>query len=307
MNVSQIIQRVEDVNSTSNYWFVRTDYGKLFDDFYEGGYIAIGWDYVTQYEMRNKDADSVKVKIANREDFDLNTTYGKGQASSVYNKIQNFLNLQKDDIIIIPSRNSDRLAFGRIVDDRPYDEVNAKSFLKRRKVHWIKISQMDDLNPIFYQVKSNQHTISNVNGYAKFIDREIGNLFKKGENTHYVLNVDKEADIYFNELKSLIDNIDLLLVNINNSLDFNENFDEFYIKVSLQSKGSLELIKKGKSLAVLAYLLFLSSCGNLDSERDQSIKDIIDENRALLEDTKSDIDSLKVNIKELTKPFENGN
>ena len=166
---------------------------------------------------------------------------------------------------------------------------------------------MDDLNPIFYQVKSNQHTISNVNGYAKFIDREIGNLFKKGENTHYVLNVDKEADIYFNELKSLIDNIDLLLVNINNSLDFNENFDEFYIKVSLQSKGSLELIKKGKSLAVLAYLLFLSSCGNLDSERDQSIKDIIDENRALLEDTKSDIDSLKVNIKELTKPFENGN
>ena len=62
MNVSQIIQRVEDVNSTSNYWFVRTDYGKLFDDFYEGGYIAIGWDYVTQYEMRNKDADSVKVK-----------------------------------------------------------------------------------------------------------------------------------------------------------------------------------------------------------------------------------------------------
>ncbi|MBT30742.1 MAG: hypothetical protein CMO01_13870 [Thalassobius sp.] len=306
MNIEEIIQRIEEVNISSNYWFFRTDHGELFDDFYEGGYIAIGWDYITQNDLRNRDAESIKSRIAAREEFDLDTNKGKGQATAAYNKLQHFINLEKEDIVIIPSRNSDKLAFGRILDEGMYDEVGAKSFIKRRKIQWIKVREIHDLNPIFYQVKSNQHTISSVNSYSKFIDREIGNLFKKGENTHYVLNIEKEADISFNELKSFIDNIDSLLININESLRFDENFDEFFVKVNLQSKGSLELIKKGKSLAVLAYLLFLSSCGSLDNERDDKIRNIIQENRKLLENTKSDIDSLRVNINEMTKPFENG-
>lgn len=307
MNIEEIIDRVDNVNSRSDYWFIRTDHGRLFDDFYEGGYVAIGWDYITQSDLRKQDFDKIRRNLAINENIDLSTTSGKGQATAIYNKLQNFINLKKDDIVIVPSRNSDRLAFGRIIDESSYDEVNAKSFIKRRRVHWLKIRQMQDLNPIFYQVKSNHHTISTVNGYSKFIDREIGNLFKKGENTHYVLNVLKEDDINFNELKSLIDNIDALLININSTLGFDENYDNFYVKINLQSKGSLELIKKGKSLAILAYLLFLSSCGNLDNETDNNIRILIKENRELLEDTKADIDTLKVNINELTKPFVNGN
>lgn len=42
MNVAQILNRVEDFNVNRNYWFVRTDYGKNFDEFYKQGYIGIG-------------------------------------------------------------------------------------------------------------------------------------------------------------------------------------------------------------------------------------------------------------------------
>lgn len=304
MTIQEILDKVDKLNSESNYWFVRTDYGKLFDDFYNGGYIAIGWDYLTLYEFRNSDENKIKSKMAQVEDVDITKFQGKIKITAAYNKIKTFINLKKDDIIIIPSRNSDRLAFGRIVDEQPYEDLNTKEFIKRRKVKWIDIKQMSDLNPIFYQVKSNQHTISNVKPYSQFIDRVMGNLYKKGDNTHYVLKIEKTEDISFEELRTLMDNIQTLVQNINEAYNFNDNTEEFYIKINLQSKGAVELIKKGKSLSVLAYLIFLTSCNNLDSAQDDNIRSFIQNNREVLESTSLVIDSLKMDTNELIKPFE---
>ena len=206
MTIEDIVDKVEKLDKDANYWFVRTDYGKLFEDFYKNNYIAIGWDYLTLYEFKNTEEATIKNKIANTEEIDINTTGGKITVSTIYNKINTFINLQKNDIVIIPSRNSDRLAFGRISDEIAYEDLNTKEFVKRRKVDWIEIKQINDLNPIFYQVKSNRHTISNINSYSQYIDRVMGNLFKKGEKTHYVLNIEKTDDIGFDELKQFIDN-----------------------------------------------------------------------------------------------------
>ncbi len=305
MNIQEIIDKVDNLNAESNYWFVRTDYGKLFDDFYFGGYIAIGWDYLTLYEFRNTDEYRIKGKMAEFEKVDLTKFQGKIKISAAYNKIRTFTNLRKDDIVIIPSRNSDRLGFGRILDDQPYEDLTAKRFVKRRKVKWLTLKEMNDLNPIFYQVKSNQHTISNVKNYSQHIDRVMGNLFKKDESTHYVFRIEKTDDISFDELRTLMDNIQVLIHNINEFCSFNDNTEEFYIKVNLQSKGALELIRKGKSLAILAYLIFLTSCNDLDNAQDASIKELISRNREVLESTSSVIDSLKMDTNELIKPFKN--
>ena len=105
-----------------------------------------------------------------------------------------------------------------------------------------------------------------------------------------------------------MDNIETLVKNINENFNFNDNTDEFYIKINLQSKGALELIRKGKSLSVLAYLVFLTSCNGLDNENDQELKQFIDNNREVLDSTSQVIDSLKMDTIELTKPFiNNGN
>lgn len=306
MTISEILKKVEKVNTESNYWFIRTDYGSLFESFLAEKYIAIGWDFVTLNDLKNSTEDEIKSRIAKKEDYDLSSMSGKMKATTSYNKLKTFIEAKKDDIIVAPSRNSDRLAFGRIVDDKPYEAVNAKNFIKRRKVEWFEVKQMDDLNPIFFQVKMNQHTISNINRFAPHIDRVIGNLFKKGDNTHYVLNIEQTDDINFDDLTLLMDNIKTLVKKINKEFEFDDNLDEFYVKISLQSKGSLELIKNGKSLAVLAYVIFLSSCGNLDNEKDKEIKSFIDSNRATINSTSKVLDTLKANKQEFTQVFENG-
>ncbi|MGM1431142.1 hypothetical protein ACS126_17945 [Sphingobacterium lactis] len=306
MNVAEILRRVEIVKPEINYWFVRTNDGTLFDEFYENNFIAIGWDFLTLSEINTLPEETIRKRIAEKENLDPTTFKGKGAITSILNKIKTFVSLKKGDVIVMPSKNSDRLAFGRISENTPYT-ADAKSFTKRFNVAWYDIKNINDLNAIFYQVKSNQHTISSIDRFAPYIDRVIGNLFEKNNMTHYVLKIEKEDDISFDDLNNLMTNIKTLIKRINTHFQFDENTDEFFIKVNLQSKGSLELIKSGKSLAILAFLLFSSSCGNLDKEVDRDISSFVKENRTIIEQTTNTIDTLKGNTKELIKPFKNKN
>jgi hypothetical protein len=202
------------------------------------------------------------------------------------------------------------LAFGKVIDDSAYEDEKAVSMgthFKRRKIEWIDIKSIKHLNPIFYQVKSNQHSVSNISRFAPYIDKVIGNLFKKGDSTHYVLNIEKNDNINFDELRSLMDNIDILMQDINQELSFNDNLDEFFIKINLQSKGTIELIKAGKSLTILAYLLSLVSCGKVEGNHDEKIQKLLDKNKEVLLQTARDIDTLEINTNELIKPFKDGN
>lgn len=308
MTIDEILQKVETVNVANRYWFVRTEGGTLFDDFIRGKYIAIGWDYITLASLERNSEEVLKNRIASHEKFDMETPSGKGQSTTVLNKIKILLALKKGDVVIIPSTDSDQLAFGRITDTKTYEAVEAKTFLKRRKVQWIETKNTEDLNAIFYQVKMNQHTLSNLDGYAPHIDRVIGNLFQKGDNTHFVLDIEQENKINFDDLKTLMDGIKSLSTKINTHFNFGEGQEEIYIKINLQSKGALELIKKqSKTLAVLAYVMHLVSCGETKTNSDPDVQKFLQENQAMLDSTKRAIESLKVNPTELTKPFLHGN
>lgn len=310
MNVTEILDRVENFSSYRDYWFIRTDYGKHFDVFYEGGYIAIGWDYLTLDELKTKSKSEIKEKIAQNENLDVSLSRNKSKVTAIYNKINTFLNLKKGDIVVVPSRNSSRLAFGEVIDSSSYEATEALeigNYFKRRKIKWIDLKGIHNLDPIFFQLKINQHSISKIDRYAPYIDKIIGNLFIKGERTHYILNFEKEDDINFRELNELMVNIDELLIIINTRLSFDENLEDFYVKINLQSPGTMELIKTaGKSLAVLAYLLSVVACGDANEESDPDIRDLATQNHTLLNETKAKIDSLKINTKELTQPFANG-
>lgn len=304
MKITDICKVVERIETKTDYWFVRTNNGALFEDFLKGEYVAIEWDYVTLNMLKNGEVDKIRSLISKHENIDIEDPAGKGKITTIYNKINNFLTFQKNDVVIMPSRNSDRLAFGRIDDNKAYEAGHAKDFLKRRKVHWQEVKQIDDLNSIFYQVKSNQHAISNIKKFAPHIDRVIGNLFLKEERTHYVLNIEKTEDVDFDELSTLMENIKTLVHNINETFNLGEQNENVFIKINLQSRGTFELIRKGKSLAVLAYLIYLSSCNPDMSQQDQQITDFVSQNREVLESTTRVIDSLKINTDELIRPFE---
>lgn len=309
MTIEQLLGKIEIIDKETNYWLVRTNSGDLFEEYYNNGYISIGWDYLTLDELKNKSEEDIKNKIAKFEGFDPNKSSDKTKITGSYNKLQTFLSLKKNDVVLIPSRNSDRIAFGKVADDNIYEDDTEKedgSFFKKRKIVWDEAKSIRFLNPIFYQIKSNHHSISNVDRFAPYIDRVMENLYIKNDSTHYVLKIEKDENINFEDLKILMDNINVLVKSINDEFGFNENLDEFYIKINLNSKGAVELIKAGKSLAVMAYILSLVSCGNAEEEKNQNIQNIINKNdKELIETTKA-IDSLEVDINSLTKPFKNG-
>jgi uncharacterized FlaG/YvyC family protein len=309
MTIEQLLKKIEIINRESKYWMVRTNSGLLFDEYFNKGYISIGWDYLTLDELKNKDDKYIKAKIARSEGFDSDKTSDKIKITSSYNKLCAFLNLKKDDVILIPSRNTDRIAFGRVADDEIYEDDTKKedgSFYKKRKIIWYEVKNIRFLNPIFYQIKSNHHSISNIDKYAPYIDRVMGSLYIKNDSTHFVLNIEKNENINFEDLKTLMDNINILVKSINEEFGFNENLDEFYIKINLNSKGTVELIKAGKSLAVLAYILSLVSCGNTYEERNQNINNIINNNDTELSKTTNVLDTLQADISSLTNTFKNG-
>lgn len=76
MDIAEILSQVDKVKSDSNYWFVRTDYGRYFNEFFENRYIAIGWDFLSLFELQNRDEEYVRAKIIKEEKID-NSIGGK--------------------------------------------------------------------------------------------------------------------------------------------------------------------------------------------------------------------------------------
>ncbi|MDV7698722.1 hypothetical protein N6B72_17490 [Chryseobacterium soli] len=306
MDINQILERVDEFNSDRRYWFVRTDNGKHFPDYIKNNYIAIGWSYVTLNDIKHKSSSEVKDKIAKKESLDPSNTKQKAKITSIYNKLERFSKLKKGDIIVVPSRRSERLAFGEIIDDASFefDDATLNSHTKRRRVKWLQDKSIFELDPHFFRLRVNRHSISDIGSFAPYIDKEVGSLFKKDGKTHYVLSIEKQDNINFRELSGFMDNIESLLANISEEFNFHENNEEFYVKMNLQSPGKMEIIKGGKSLAVLAFLLFFTSCKN-DPEtiKDPKVKKFVIEHRETLDNAGAEIDSLDINIDEIIEPF----
>jgi len=103
---------IPSVSIGTNYWFVRSNGGEFFDRFFTQGYIAIEWDEISDLN-----------KIANSNVEDL-----KEEVKKIYPKetrpglITTYLTqfvreMKPGDIVLVPGKNSDIIAFGKITSD----------------------------------------------------------------------------------------------------------------------------------------------------------------------------------------------
>lgn len=265
MIIDELVKNVAEISTKIDYWFIRTEYGKYFETFYENGFVAIGWNEITLEELKDENStEQLRKKIIKLEKLDPFKPSTKGKVTTIINKLKNFINLKKGDIIIIPSRNSSRYAFGIVESGQVIienEKSNNCSFYKRKKVKWITAKNIDDLDPNFYRMRITQHTISKVDRYSEYIDNVIKKLYRKNDNTHFVLDIKTNKDINVNSLVSLIDNIQLLIKEINKSFSLDEQIDENSIRLNLQSPGQIEFkLPKGNSLVTLAMILSLAAC-----------------------------------------------
>lgn len=259
--------------------------------------------------MKNKSESEIKYIISKKENLNPLDSRQKGKITSIYNKIERFSKLKRGDIVVVPSRKSKRLAFGEIIDDLSFEKEddNIERYSKRRSVKWIENNSIWNLDPNFFRLKINQHSISDIGSFAPYIDKIVGSLFKKDDKTHYVLKIEKEEEINFLAVTALMENFKDVLKDINKTLALNENEDEFFVKMNFQSKGTIEIIRTGVSLPIMAYLLFLTSCGKSSKDvTDPSLRSIFEKNQKKLQNTVSQFDTLEIDKSEIIAPFKNG-
>ncbi|MDN4166194.1 hypothetical protein QWY31_11815 [Cytophagales bacterium LB-30] len=279
--IAQLSKNVANLSTEINYWFVRTDYGDNFDTYYENGFIAIGWNYITLQEIQGNDLGRMREKILKNEKFDPDAKRTKGKITGIINKLINFVELKKGDVVVIPSRNSSRYAFGIIEDDKVYtvtEPLYKCEHYKRRKVKWLEAKNMNDLDPHFYRMRLTQHSISKINDYSQYIDNVVRTLYVRDNSAHFVLDIKTEEDINVDSLLSLIQSFKSLSVEINSHFKLNEDIGKYSIKLNLQSPGQIEFkLPYGRTLIILALLVNISCGGNkannkVEPELDKFIK-----------------------------------
>jgi hypothetical protein len=262
-----------------SYWFVRTVGGDFFPDFIMNNYIAIGWDYISLDAIKSrKNRLIIRNKIEKHETkkFD-NDTEKKKRVTSIYNKIKSFTSEMKpDDIVLIPSYNSDRLVIGRVVSDAYEDDkyiekfkkINSDSstipcpYLKRRDVKWIKTYPKNRLDIYLQNAIRSQQALSSLNQYADIINRNIYEIYLSENKVHSVIKTEQCTDFSLADLKLQTDFIYDSYRAMGQYSD--ESFaSDIKVKINLNSPLLMEIIIGGASLGAAAFMIAIFLAYNI--------------------------------------------
>lgn len=294
MTFEELLEEIALVPDERNYWFIRTDGGENYDAFYTNQFIGIGWNEINPKDLLEKSEIEIKKRISIANNYNTDTKGGRTKATAAYHKLKRFEGLKKNDLVIIPSRSSSRLAFGIIKDSKIYIEpepMDGCDYFKRRKVIWQDQLPLSQLDPIFYKIIQSRHAISNIDKYANFIDNCITDLYKKQDNVHFILEVTNEGAIEIDSWIKLMDAVKTLAAKINDKFDFQEEQFPLSVQVSVRSPGKIEFRRHaGKTLIVLASIF--SSCVHNERPSSTKVHEITVEN-------KDSVDKINQSIKEL--------
>lgn len=244
------------INKDRNYWFVRTQGGEYFDDFYFDNFIGIEWDEICDIEfIKNNDSEILKGVV--HKEYPSNK-----QPGYVANRIKTFVcDMKKGDIVLIPSSNSERIAFGEICDDEIFiydgreeldffdamedenNEIKEKTILKkRRKVKWIEVINRRDLDPYLYKIIYSHNTIVNAKPYEVFIDRALYPIYIKENKGYLTYRVTTNEDISGIDISEFILENLSLMQEIAKEKEININKRDVTSKINVQSPGDIQFI-----------------------------------------------------------------
>ena len=265
-----------------NYWLVRTDSGIHYDDFIVNGYIAIGWDYISKEIFAKKTKAEIKDLILEQErvsptvdDDEDEDTQGRGlngRVTAIYNKLNRFINeFSVGDVVIIPSKNTDRVSIGIISGDliedsdyvsnylnqNPTTEIRLCPYRKRRSVNWIKGISKGQIDIYLAKAFSSHHAISDINEYADYINRELYSVYRTTDSIHSIIRAGHPNGLSFTELKSLIDLLESSMKETAQATGIQCDLSQLQVKLNIHSPGIIEFVTAiGGCGAVIAMTMF---------------------------------------------------
>ena len=270
--ISNLIQHIDSIPSDKNYWLIRTEGGEYFESFNNFNFIALGYEDITF-----KIVNDLKEKSFSDLDFKKNLKeyvekkYPDNQHGLITNQILKFIfEIKKNDIVIIPSENSDYITMGEITDtsmlvhsDTVFKSTNC-DYTKRKSVKWIKTFTKKNLDPYLYKTFQAHQAINDITKYASIIERSLGDFYKIGDEINLVLQVNKESNIKATDL--LFFGSDLLNIVDSFIKEYELDFDisDIDVKININSEGKMQFLSKsGKNLLLLGIFVIGINGGGL--------------------------------------------
>jgi restriction system protein len=248
-----------EIPQSTNYWLVRADGGKYYDDFFLNDFIAIADNEVTLEKISIEESLSSIAGLTIESYKKIYTeSYPKmnpQQISHAASRTMNFINFIKvNDIVLVPSHRSTEFLLGIVISE--VYEISEEELLidsgvghypkchykKRRNIIWLKVIDRESISEKMYWILSAHQSIFNLNNYSDHIDKLLSPVYIKGENCYGILKVNVSRGINLNEWMELYQEVQ----NISG-----ENASQIIIKSNVQSPGLIDFITNIKNLTIL--------------------------------------------------------
>lgn len=265
------------LSDDTNYWLVRTYGGKYYSEFVNEGYVAIGWNDISNLDLIKRAADdpkSLEQLMSMSQILQLNEGKEEGQPGRIANPILRFVNEMKiGDVVIIPSVDSERVQFGVITSD-VYVEMNKSiladegniSLFKRRNVNWLEWRDRNTLDPYLYRLFNSHGAVNKANDYAEYINRTLYSYYIKDDKAHLVFNVKKQDGILGVDLVNLIygilQSVEIFCEDVGS--EFNNN--DIEVKLTLNSPGLIEFSGAIQQIGIAAFVISVLIGGKVKIE-----------------------------------------
>lgn len=273
--------KIPSVPEDIHYWIIRTNGGEYYEDFTLHEYISISWDYVSLSILYTKDDDEIKRLIEVYEKMstlpedsdDESDGTAKGKITAILNKINRFVfEIDKGDIILIPSKNSDRIAIAKVIGDvyeaenyvesylqaNPTTEIVPCPYRKRRKIKILKTITKGQMDIYLAKGFNSQHALSSMDEYAPYINRTIYGIYSRGDELHTTLHAGHPNGLTLKELVEFSTQLEKTASSIAQQCEIPFDSSQVEVKLNIHSPGLIELIGSISSAGIVLSLLIFT-------------------------------------------------
>ncbi len=264
--MTEVTEFVIDEISDRKYWFVRTNGGEYYDDYFHESYIAVGFNSITDKTTieRAETDDVYKRALYERIKLELETDEEiKAKPGLIINQLKRFLvEMAPGDIVLIPSENSKFISFGEITSDVEVinsDDIQEDGcpFIKRRKVRWVKTLKKESLDPYLYKAIMSHHVITDVSDSATFINRSMSNMYVENGLAHITLRVQSKASVKIADINTLLTCFEDIATKAEFPPEILEPIAQAELKINVQSPGPIEYMTFGMGLLGFGAILIV--------------------------------------------------
>jgi hypothetical protein len=271
IEIDDFLAKIPEVKEVNDYWFFRTMGGRLYQPFFYKSIIAL--DYTNIGESSVKDLLTGEINET-KINFVKSKYPNHRRPGLIIANLKRFYHEMKiGDIVLIPNTAGKNLAVGEITGNvetiegieriRPDGKIYIDHEYRRaRKIKWISAARRRNFSPELYSLFNTHQTISRANIYAEWIDGLLYNIYKKGSQYHYKINITQQYGLTAKTVYGVLYD---LLITVDDFLKkerIEENTDNINTKIVLSSPGYVEFLgNAGYAIAVMSLLVLLINGG----------------------------------------------